>query len=276
MQLSLFPFLASPPEPRTKPAKKKASGENPVVQKQDSEKPGLGTVPTPKPSFEDKIRTVLGPHLPAAALETVVVQLMEFPVSLHVVPHRTSKAGDFRPARDPRPARITVNGTLNPYAFLITLVHEVAHHRVELDYLASLKKFSLRRKRRPQPHGEAWKTNFRRLLEPYLHPEIFPDRLLRILHKHIQNPSASSSADHMLSAALQQYDPPDNTVRLEDLPFDAVFTLHGRRLFRKKEKARTRYRCVCQQTNRVYLVSAVAPVVLMPEGPENSPVLIKR
>ncbi|HNY01019.1 MAG TPA: hypothetical protein PKG48_00450 [Bacteroidales bacterium] len=263
MQLSLFPFLPSKPGSGEKPAKKQTRKEPPAGPKPGNGKPAPKPATVPKPSYEEKLRTVLGPHVPGAALDTVVLQLLEFPVSLHVVPHRTSKAGDFRPASSPRPARITVNGTLNPYAFLITLVHEIAHHRVELDYLASLKKLSLRRKRRPQPHGEAWKSTFRRLLEPHLLPEIFPDRLLRILNKHIENPSASSSADHKLSAALQQYDPPDNTVRLEELPFDAVFTLHGRRFFRKKEKMRSRYRCLCLQTNRVYLVSAVAPVIRM-------------
>jgi hypothetical protein len=50
-------------------------------------------------------------------------------------------------------------------------------------------------------------------------------------------------------------------MRLEELPFDAVFTLHGRRIFQKKEKVRTRYRCICLNTNRIYLVSAGAPVM---------------
>ena len=97
-------------------------------------------------------------------------------------------------------------------------------------------------------------------MAPFLQPEIFPPDLLPLLTRYMENPKASTAADHRLVQALRRHDPPDATVRLEELPFDAVFTLHGRRFFRKKEKMRTRYRCICLQTNRVYLVSAAAPV----------------
>jgi hypothetical protein len=94
-----------------------------------------------------------------------------------------------------------------------------------------------------------------------MNAQVFPPDLLPVLIRSFDNPKASSSAEHQLSKALNRYDPPDNTVRLEELPFDAVFSLHGRRLFRKQEKIRTRYRCICLQTKRIYLVSAGAPVI---------------
>ena len=215
--------------------------------------------PAPAP-FAEKIRSVLGPRLPTAALEHVVEQMLENPVGLKVVNHRTSKTGDFRAPHRDNPARITVNGNLNPYAFLITLVHELAHHHVTLDHARLLKKFTLRRKSRPLPHGKEWKDAFRRLMQPYLNREVFPADILPVLIQYLENPKASSSVDHHLSKALKKYDPPDPTMRLEELPFDAVFTLHGRRTFQKKEKIRTRYRCICLNTNRIYLVSAGAPV----------------
>jgi SprT protein len=210
--------------------------------------------------FEEKIRSVLGPRLPVAALEDVVEQLLENPISLKVVRQRTSKSGDFRAPHRDGPARITVNGNLNPYAFLITLVHELAHHHVNTDHARALKKFSFRRKSRPLPHGREWKDKFRLLMEPYLNSEVFPADLLPVMMRYLENPKASSSADHHLSKVLKRYDPPDATQRLEELPFDAVFTLHGKRTFQKKEKIRTRYRCICLNTDRVYLVSAGAPV----------------
>jgi len=215
------------------------------------------SAPTP---LDEKIRIVLGPRLPEAAVDDVVDQITGNPVSLKVVRNRTSKAGDFPPPFQHAPARITVNGTLNPYAFLITLVHELAHHHVSLDYARASKKFTLRRKKRPLPHGKEWKQMFCALMKPYLNSGIFPVELLPVVIEHFKNPKASSSADHKLSKALKKYDPPDDTIRLEELPFDAVFSIHGRRLFRKKEKARTRYRCICLQTNRIYLVSPNAPV----------------
>lgn len=209
----------------------------------------------------EKIRSVLGPRLPMAAIEDVVEQIVENPVSLKVVRQRTSKSGDFRAAHKNEPSRITVNGSLNQYAFLITLVHELAHHHVNIDFTRSMQKFTLRRKTRPLPHGKEWKAKFQLLMKPYMHPDVFPTDIMPVLIKYLENPKASSSADHHLSKVLKQYDPADATLRLELLPFDAVFTLHGRKTFQKKEKIRTRYRCICLNTNRVYLVSAGAPVV---------------
>ena len=204
---------------------------------------------------------MLGPHLPAAALGEVVQQITDNPVSLKVVRHRTSKSGDFRAGRRNEPPRITVNGNLNPYAFLLTLVHELAHHRVNFEHARMSRTITLRRKSRPLPHGKEWKEAFRMLMDPYLDDAVFPFDILPVLRQYLENPKASSAADHHLSKALKKYDPPDETVRLEELPFDAVFTLHGRRFFRKKEKVRTRYRCICLQTERIYLVSAGAPVI---------------
>ena len=209
----------------------------------------------------EKIRAVLGPHLPGAALEHVVELLLGNPVSLTVVKHRISKSGDFRPPQRGNPGRITVNGNLNSYAFLITLIHELAHHHVHLDHDRSLKKFTLRRKTRPMPHGKEWKDKFRLLMQPFLNREVFPEDILPVIVHYMENPKASSSVDHKLSKVLKQHDPPDLTIRLEDLPFDAVFTLHGKRFFQKKERVRTRYRCVCMKTSRTYLVSPGAPVM---------------
>jgi hypothetical protein len=222
--------------------------------------------PAPKPAgtpLSEKVRSVLGPRLPAAAVEDVVDQIVQNPISLKIVRQRTSKSGDFRAPHRGDPARITINGNLNPYAFLITLVHELAHHHVNLDYTSLLKKFTLRRKKKPLPHGDEWKEKFRVLMEPYLNNEVFPGDVLPVLLQYLENPKASSSVDHHLSKVLGNYDPPDATVRLEELPFDAVFSLHGKRVFTKKEKVRKRYRCICMQTNRVYLVSAAAPVELI-------------
>ncbi len=213
--------------------------------------------------LEEKIRLVLGPKVPVAAIDDVVEQITGNPISLKVVRQRTSKSGDYRAPHKKDPARITVNGNLNPYAFLITLVHELAHHHVNLDYTRALQKFTLRRKKRPLPHGKEWKDKFILLMEPYLNPGVFPADILPVVKQYFENPKASSSADHHLSKVLKKYDPPDETTRLEELPFDAVFTLHGRRTFQKKEKVRTRYRCICLNSDRVYLVSAGAPVELL-------------
>ncbi|MEI7498967.1 MAG: sprT domain-containing protein [Bacteroidota bacterium] len=220
------------------------------------------TITKPVPAlFEEKIRILLGRHLPEAAMEDVVLQLHENPINIKIVRCRTSKTGDFRAPHKEAPARITINGSLNPYAFLITLLHELAHQHISLDHIRLLKKFTLRRKSRPLPHGKEWKEKFRLLMQPYLNNEVFPLEILPVLIQYLENPKASSSVDHCLSKVLKNYDPPDFTARLEELPPDAIFTLHGRRTFCKKERVRTRYRCICMTTNRIYLVSAGAPVM---------------
>ena len=226
-------------------------------------KPPVAKSPAALPA--EKIRSVLGPHLPGDALEHIVDLLQENPISLAIVRHRTSKSGDFRAPHKGSPGKITVNGNLNLYAFLITLVHELAHHHAWLDHERALKKFTLRRKTRPLPHGKEWKSKFRLLMQPLLNGEVFQHDILPVVIQYLENPKASSSADHHLSKVLKRYDPPDLTLRLEELPYDAVFTLHGKRFFCKKEKVRTRYRCVCLKTNRVYLVSPGAPVMPVAE-----------
>jgi len=223
---------------------------------------------TEKPSgdrIERQIRSVLEPRLPVNTIDVAVLQILKIPVNISVVRGRTSKSGDFRAPHNGSPARITVNGTLNPYAFLVTLVHELAHHYVHHAYAKAVSPLSLRRKRRPLPHGKEWKAQFGALMSPYLDPLVFPADLLPVLTSYTENPRASTSADHHLSKALKKYDPPDMTRRLEEIPFDAVFTLHGKRFFRKKEKIRTRYRCICLNTNRIYLVSREAPVICLDE-----------
>lgn len=218
--------------------------------------------PAPAEShLEKQLRAVLRDRLPEPALDDVVGVMFEHPVSLRVTRNRTSKLGDYRPAQQNLGPRISVNGTLNPYAFLITLIHELAHHHVQVDYQQYLGKFTFRRKVKPLPHGTEWKEKFRKLMAPFLNNEIFPAELLPVLHDYFKNPKASSSADHDLARALKCFDPPDPSVRLEILPFDAVFSLQGRRIFRKKERVRTRYLCVCLKTNKIYLVSAAAPVI---------------
>lgn len=224
--------------------------------------PSKKSAPAREPSPQEKqLRAMLDTRIPEAAMDQVARLVFERPVSLLVTPHRTSRLGVYRPAQRHLPARISVNGSLNPYAFLITLVHEVAHHHVQTDYIEKLNRFSLKKRKKPLPHGDEWKEKFRHLMQPFLSEEIFPRDLLTVVQDYMKNPAASSSSDRDLGKALRQFDPPDTTILLETLPSEALFLLNGRRLFKKKEKVRTRYRCICLQTNRVYLVNATAPVV---------------
>lgn len=208
------------------------------------------------------IRSLLKSKIPETALAGSLALFNEGP-DLRITSPRLTKHGDFRAPHRSQPARVTVNGNLNPYAFLITLIHELAHYRVWLYHEHVKQTFRLRRPPRPYPHGKEWKNQFQRLMQPFLNLEIFPGDILLLLSDYMKNPRASSSADQKLAKAIQGCDPPGTTLRLEELPFDAVFSLHGKKTFRKKEKRRTRYRCICLTTNRIYLVSAGAPVIVV-------------
>jgi hypothetical protein len=198
------------------------------------------------------IASLLEEKIPGIPSGSIVRLASDYPFNLKVVRRRSSKSGDFRSPCNGDPARITVNGDLNPYAFLITFVHELAHYVVWID--------SRDRKRRPQPHGTQWKTTFREMMQPFLAPHIIPPVILFPLALYLKNPRASSSADQELLRALRTFDNKPGIIHLEDLPFDSVFSIGNGMVFKKKDKLRTRYTCICQRTNRTYRISSLAEV----------------
>ena len=83
--------------------------------------------------------------------------ILEARVKFKIVPGRKTKLGDFRFSELSDKPTITVNGDLNPYSFLITSLHEIAHLNTFRNYGNSV-----------QAHGLEWKNAFRELLEPIL------------------------------------------------------------------------------------------------------------
>jgi len=57
-----------------------------------------------------------------------------------------------------------------------------------------------------EAHGEEWKDTFRDLLGPMMTPDIFPDKLLRGLKRHMVNPKASTYSDTDLTELLRSVD----------------------------------------------------------------------
>ena len=143
-----------------------------------------------------------------------------------------------------------MNGNLNPYEFLITLTHEIAHLAVWDKY-----------KKRVRPHGNAWKNQYALLLADLLETGTFPEEIALIVRKQVENPKASSKCDTELTRALHHHNPEKEGIFLEDLPADAFFYLQDGRKFQKKEKLRKWYRCIRQDTKRPYRISPVARVV---------------
>jgi len=188
-------------------------------------------------------------YLPAGSLILVAPWFDRYPVQLRISRPRRSKLGDFRSESRKGPHRISINGDLNPYSFLITLVHEFAHAVTWVEH-----------GRRAKAHGEEWKRNYRELLYPFFFSGIFPEDLEEKLNTHLGNAPAASCSDPELLKALHKYDVDKERTYLEDLAINSTFTLGGERLFKKGEKLRKRYRCVCLNNRRTYLIDPLAEV----------------
>lgn len=206
--------------------------------------------------------TDLGTFIPENSAGYILAWFQSNPVHLRITKSRSSKFGDYRAPDATTPARISVNRNLNSYDFLITLIHEMAHHEVWKESVTPVSGIGfLKRKRRFRPHGKEWKSHYQRLMAPLVKDSVFPEKLLPHLEKHMENLRSSSRANENLVIALKEYDDPDDSVFIESLPVNAVFTLPAGRRFRKQQKLRKRYRCVCLDNGRIYLFSPVARVV---------------
>src|ERR1043165_3253097 len=96
----------------------------------------------------------LSKFIPATAVPRVLEYLHQYKVHLTITRERKSVLGDYRHATVHKNHRISVNGNLNPYAFLITLIHELAH-------LVTFNQYG----HRVQSHGKEWKQIYAMLLK---------------------------------------------------------------------------------------------------------------
>jgi len=193
-------------------------------------------------------------YLPPGSFEDVLVYLQRYKVHLTITRQRQSILGDYRHAHAGHTHRISINGNLNAYAFLITLLHELAH-------LFTYENFG----GRVSPHGPEWKNEFSKILAQFLLKKIFPADIEKALIRTLQNPAASSCGDEKLLRVLHHYDEKKPGVHLvEHLPEGSLFSIKGGRIFKKGEKVRKRYKCVEVKTNKLYLFSAVYEVELIP------------
>jgi hypothetical protein len=197
----------------------------------------------------EKVQSLLSQHVPASAIAYCAELWRQNPFHLIITKSRKSKAGDFFCASFSSTPRISVNNDLNPYLFLVTYIHEVAHLHIFRNY-----------SRRVDPHGDEWKNVFKQLLQPVLVQDIFPEPLFTALNHHMKNPMASSFADARLTQAFRKFDAHhEHMITVHDLPEGSLFLLHGRH-FKKGKLKRTRFLCQEIKSKRQYLVPAEALV----------------
>lgn len=170
-------------------------------------------------------------------------------VYLKIVNERQTKHGDYRRLVNGQ-HQITVNNSLNKYAFLITLVHEIAH-------LVAFEKFGYRIK----PHGKEWKYTFKVLMLPFITPDVFPESLIGVVANHFKNPRAASETDPQLSIALRRFD--DNAheiIYIHQLLEGTKFRISNGQCFVKGKKRVKRYECIEIDTGKNYLFQPTAQV----------------
>ncbi|MGZ3922359.1 MAG: SprT-like domain-containing protein [Flavisolibacter sp.] len=185
--------------------------------------------------------------LPPNTLEPVLSYLHQYHVHLTVAKERKSILGDYRHRTHAKNHRISVNGNLNKYAFLITLLHELAH-------LLAFENFG----NRIAPHGREWKDVFGKLLAQFIEHNIFPHDIKRSLLDSLHDPAASSCSDENLLRVLKRYDEKQShLVFVEQIPEGSLFRTHDGKVFRKGEKIRKRYRCEEVKTKKIYLFSPI-------------------
>lgn len=197
----------------------------------------------------DALFATLQQHIPFEAVDYCYDLWKVSPFELKLTKTRQTKVGDFTSRRTRSHPRITLNHDLNPYLFLVTYVHEVAHLRVFLEL-----------GHRVDPHGEEWKSTFTDLMVPLLWENVFPEEILHELRRHMIHPKASSFADTKLTQAFRKFDSNAHQFAiLSEIPEGSTFQLQGR-FFKKGKLRRTRVLCRELKSKRDYLVPADAQV----------------
>ncbi len=187
--------------------------------------------------------------IPEAAVGQVLEYLHHYKVHLTVTRDRKSVLGDYRHATGFQAHRISVNGSLNKYSFLITLIHELAH-------LVTFMKF----RHRVEPHGREWKNIYAEMLKDFMHTDVFPQDLLDALKRSIHDLPASSCSDENLMRSLKKYDLSDGKVMVEQIGEGGLFETGRSQVFKKGKKLRKRYQCQELATGRLYLFSPIYEV----------------
>ena len=196
----------------------------------------------------------LNAYLPDGAFEPVVALINQYKVHLTVTKARKSVLGDYRHAFQGANHKISVNGNLNKYEFLITLLHELAH-------LLCYEQF----RNRVDAHGKEWKNIYGHLLAQFIQKGVFPEDIKKALSKTLLNPAATANGETKLLLVLRKY----NEIRKEGMALVAhisegiLFESLNGKIFRRGKKRRIRIECVEVATGQVYSFSALTEVKLV-------------
>ena len=192
-------------------------------------------------------------YLPPATGDAVMAYLQQHKVHLTIAKERASILGDYRHRTNHANHRISVNGNLNKYAFLITLLHELAH-------LLTFEQYG----NKVQSHGKEWKMIFGQMLAHFVEHKTFPPDIEKEILLSLKSPAASSCAEDGLLRVLRKYDEGSpNHHLVEEVELNKLFRTKDGRIFRRGEQLRKRFKCQEVKTGKLYLFSPVYPVEIV-------------
>lgn len=195
----------------------------------------------------------LAAFLPDGSFEQVVAYIQHYRVHLTITKKRKSVLGDYRHPVMGKNHRITVNGDLNKYEFLLTLLHELAH-------LLTFEQY----RNRVEAHGAEWKTCYSNLLIQFVEKDIFPIDIKVALQRSIMNPAATANGETDLLLVLRKYNTRQNgLIPVADIPAGRLFQTENGRVFMKGVLRRKRFECVEVKSGLRYSFSAVTEVRLI-------------
>ncbi|MCP9768848.1 transcription elongation protein SprT [Lacihabitans sp. LS3-19] len=202
----------------------------------------------------EKLNKILLAKIPENAVPYILDLWQHSPFNFTVSRSRKTCLGNYRLKDNQH--YISVNGDSNQYAFLVTLIHEIAHQHVAIQQ----KLF----RRRPAPHGIEWKTTFTKLMAPMLDLGVFPEDIHVVLKKHMKNPAASSTKDPLLMKALGNYSQSEipQGPTLSEIQSGDLFVFNNKK-YKKIENRRTRTLVECAVSKKRYTIASFAPIQLL-------------
>lgn len=206
---------------------------------------------------DKQLLTVLQRYMPEKAAEWALDKLKQHRIQLRISGYRSSKWGDYQPPDKGPLHRISINYNLNPQAFTVTFVHELAHLETYLRWGSHV-----------APHGPQWHQTFAHLMREVLNLKALHPAVENYFRKHEFRHAASACSDPQLRRLLRTFDPvtDPNIMLLEQVPPGGFFIIPGGRVFRKGPLQRTRYKCTCVHTGQSYLIHHLMEVKWCPSG----------
>lgn len=165
-------------------------------------------------------------------------------LKVRVTKQRDTKYGDYMPSVNGKQQRITVNGNLDNFSFLITLLHELAHLKAYENFGQKIK-----------AHGSEWKLEFIKIIDDALNNNLFPLDIAKTINlQYVIKKDLSFESRIIINDSINKYLNITIPKRLEDFPVNSLVSLINGMQVKVIEIKRTRYLCKCLNNNKMYYI----------------------